>query len=60
MTEIYKSISQIDAQFMWTYLIYKELPYNLRKASILNLPKIKSTYYDTNDLHFDLGNFDME
>ena len=37
---------------MWTYSIHKGLPYNLRKGSIINLPRINPTYYDTNTLHF--------
>ena len=34
-----------------TYFTNRELPYNLRKGSILHLPRINSTYNDTNTVH---------
>ena len=40
MMEIYKSISQLNPQFMWSFLTHKDIPYNLRKGTILGLPKI--------------------
>ena len=40
-----KSISLVNPKFMWSYFIHKELPYNLRKESILKLPRINSTCY---------------
>ena len=39
MTEINKSISQLNAEFMWSYFRHKDMPYNLRKGPILGLPK---------------------
>ena len=46
MTEIYKSISQLNPEFMWFCF------YNLRKGPILGLPKTHSFYYSTNAVHF--------
>ena len=43
-TEIFKSISQINPQFMWLFFKLKKLSYNLRKGPILNLPKTQSTF----------------
>ena len=56
VTEIFKSISQINPEFMWSFFKPKKLSYNLRKESILKtsvyLPRTQSTYYDTNAIHF--------
>lgn len=45
MTDIFKSIPEINPKLMWSYFARKELPYNLRKRFILILPRINSTYY---------------
>ena len=47
INEIYKSIFQVNPEFMWSYFTHKEMPYNLRKRSIFNSPTIYSTCYDT-------------
>ena len=56
VTEIFKSISQINPEFMWLFFKPKKLSYNLRKGPILknsvHLPRTQSTYYDTNTIHF--------
>ena len=52
LTEIFKSISQINPEFMWSFFKPKKLSYNLRKGPILNLPRTQSTYYGTNTIHF--------
>ena len=52
MIEIYKSISQLNPQFMWSFHTHKDIPYNLRKGPILGLPKTHSFYYGTNAIHF--------
>ena len=41
--EIFKSISQINSNFMWWSFKLKKLSYNLRKEPILNLPRTQST-----------------
>ena len=52
MTEIYKSISQLNPEFMWSYFTHKDMPYNLRKGPFLGLPKTHSFYYGTNAIHY--------
>ena len=42
VTEIFKSISQINPEFMWSFFKQKKLPENLTQ----------STYYGTNAVHF--------
>ena len=52
VTEIFKSISQISPEFMWSFFKPKKLSYDLRKGPILNLPRTQSTYFGTNAIHF--------
>ena len=52
LREIFKSISQINPELMWSFFKPKKLSYNLRKGPILNLPRTQSTYYGTNAIHF--------
>ena len=52
VTEIFKSISQINPEFMWSFFKPKKLSYNLRKGPIVNLTRTQSTLYDTNAIHF--------
>ena len=52
VTEIYKSTTQINPEFMWSYFTYNNITYNLRKGPILYLPSTHSTYYGTNSVHF--------
>ena len=52
VTEIYKSTTQINPEFMWPYFTYNNISYNLRKGHILYLPSTHSTYYGTNSVHF--------
>ena len=52
MTEIYKSISHLNPEFMWPYFTHRDVPYNLRNSPVLNLPKTHSVYYGTNAVHF--------
>ena len=52
MIEIYKSISRLNPQFMWSFFMHKDIPYNLRKGPILGLPKTHLFYYGTNAIHF--------
>ena len=50
--EIFKSISQINLEFMWSLFKQKKLFYNLRKGPTLNLPRNQSTYYGTIAVYF--------
>ena len=52
VTEIYKSISQLNSEFMWAYFTHKDMSFNLRKGPILCLPKTHSIYCGTNAVHF--------
>ena len=52
VTEIYKSISQLNPEFMWSCFTHKDMSYNLRKSPFLGLPKAHSFYYGTNAVHF--------
>ena len=40
MTETYKSISQLNPQFMWSYLTHKYMPYNFEKVLLLAYQKL--------------------
>ena len=50
--EIFKIISQINQEFMWSFFKQKKLSYSLRKRPTLNLPRTYFTYYGTNAIHF--------
>ena len=52
MTEIYKSISQLNPKCMWSYFTHKDMLYNLTKGPTLGLPKTHSFCYGTNVVHF--------
>ena len=50
MTEIYKIISQLNPQFMWSHFTHKDMFYSL--GPTLGLPKTHSFYYGTDAIHF--------
>ena len=52
MTEIFKSMSQVNSEFVWLCFKPKKLSCNLRKWPILNLPRTQSTCHGTNAIHF--------
>ena len=39
MIEIYKSISQLNTEFMWFYFTQKDMPYSLIEGLTFGLPK---------------------
>ena len=51
-TEIYKSLADINPDFMKPYFKIKEMPYNLRNGYALKLPSTNSTYYGINSVLF--------
>ena len=51
-TEIYKSLADINPDFMKLYFIIKEMPYNLRNGCALKLQSANSTYYEINSVFF--------
>ena len=52
MTEIYKNISQLNSEYMWSYFTHKDIAYSLRKGPTFGLPKTHLFYYGTNPVHF--------
>ena len=50
--EVFKSIMNLNPQFMWSYFEEKPMPYNLRNGSKLVLPKTKSSRFGINSLQF--------
>ena len=52
MTVIYRSISQLNPEFMWSYFTHKDMLYSLRDSPTLGLPKNPSCYYGTNAVQF--------
>ena len=52
VADIFKSISQINLEFMYSFFNQKKLSCNLRKGPIINLPRTQSTYCGTNALNF--------
>ena len=51
-TEIYKNLTDLSPEFIKPFFTVRELPYNLRKGHILNLPLARTTYYGTNSILF--------
>ena len=52
VTEVYKSTSYLKPKFTCSFFTHKEIPYNLRKGQGLSLPPARSTYCETNSVHF--------
>ena len=52
VTEMFKSIPQINLEFMLSLFKQKKVSYNLRKGPILSLPRTQSTCYGSNAGHF--------
>ena len=52
VTEIYKSMTQINPEFVWPYFTYNNISCNLRKGPILYMPSTHWAYYGTNPVHF--------
>ena len=50
--EIYKSLTDVNPDFMKNYFSIKEIPYSLRNGSALKIPSARSTYYGINSIHF--------
>ena len=50
--EIYKSLTDVNSDFMKNYFSIKEIPYSLRNGSALKIPSARSTYYGINSIHF--------
>ena len=50
--EVYKSLMNINPEFMWEFFNKNSLQYNLRKGDIVYLPPARSSCYGINSLAF--------
>ena len=44
--EVCKSLNNLNPEFMWSYFVFKNLTYNIRKGPLLTLPAATSTFSD--------------
>ena len=51
-TGVFKSLADINPDFMKPYFTIKEIPYCLRNGNILKIPSARSTCYETNSILF--------
>ena len=51
-TDFYKSLTDVNPDFMKNYFSILEIPYTLRNGSVLKTPSTRSSYYGTNSIHF--------
>ena len=51
-TEVFKSLADINPDFMKSYFTVREIPYCLRKRNFLKTPSACSTRYGTNSILF--------
>ena len=50
--EVFKSLKNLNPEFMWSYFVLKNITYNIRKGPLLRLPVAKSTSYGINSVLF--------
>ena len=51
-TEVFKSLTDINPDFMKSYFTIKEIPNCLRNGNFLKVPSARSTRYGTNSILF--------
>ena len=51
-TEVFKSLADLNLDFMKSYFTIKEIPYCLRNGNFLKIPSARSTRYGTNSFLF--------
>ena len=51
-TEVFKSLADINPDFMKSYFTRKEIPYCLRNGNFLKIPSTRSKRYGTNSVVF--------
>ena len=51
-TDVYKSVNNLNPEFMWNYFNFSALPYELRKGNKVNLPQTRTCRYGINSLLF--------
>ena len=50
--EVFKSLNNLPPEFMWSYFVFKNVTYNIRKGPLLRLPAARSTSYGINSVIF--------
>ena len=50
--EVYKSLANMNPEFMWLFLKNKSIPYNLRNGNISILPPARSSHYRIKSVQF--------
>ena len=51
-TEVFKSLADLNPNFIKSYFTIKEIPYCLRNGNVLKIPSACSTRYGTNSILF--------
>ena len=52
MCEVFISLDSLNPDFMWSYFVFKNITYNIRKGPLLRLAAAKSTSYRINSVLF--------
>ena len=52
MTEIYKTINQINPAYIWEFFVEKDMPYNLRTKVLCRLPQVQTNRYGLDSFSF--------
>ena len=50
--EVYKSLTNLNPEFMWPFFKKKSIPYNLRNGNICILPPARSSHCGINSVQF--------
>ena len=50
--EVFKSLNNLNPEFVWLYFVFKNKTYNIRKGPLLRSPAAKSTSYSINSVLF--------
>ena len=50
--EVFNPLNNLNPEFMWSYLNFKNITYNIRNGPLLRLPAAKSTAYGINSVLF--------
>ena len=50
--EVFKSLNNLNPEFMWSNFVFKNITYNIRKGPLLRLPAAKSTSYGISSVLF--------
>ena len=50
--EVYKSLTNLNPEFMWPFFKNKSIPYNLRNGNICILPPARWSHYGINSVQF--------